>query len=154
MHIILLTHQRELLKKSGTGKLVSSVLKDTCEIITWKRKEPSNILTEKTSPENTVLVYPGESGNECFDITPIENFIIIDGTWQESNKIFNRSPYLKQFRQFTFPQNLKSSYSLRRNQKNYGLCTIESVIEIYRLKKLIPEADELEKIFINFQKQY
>lgn len=136
MFVYLLTHEKELLRKSGTGVLVKTVLTDLCQIIPWKRVEPSPVLKEILDIDNTVLVYPGEDSTLCNELVleSIENFILLDGTWQESQKMFNRSPYLKRFKKVMFSENLKSKYILRRNQKSFGLCTIESVIELSKIK--------------------
>lgn len=154
MKIILLTHEKELLKKTGTGKIVKKELGNSCNIIPWKRKEPSILLEKQLSRKNTVLVYPGGESEDSIDLTNIENFIIIDGTWQESKKIFNKSPYLKKYRRFSFSENYQSNYQLRKNQKKSGLCTIESVIELYKLKDLRSEPENLLNAFLAFQKSY
>lgn len=154
MNIILLTHEKELLKKTGTGKLVKEVMNSSTQIITWKRKEPDTLLEKDLIPENTLLVYPGGEDESNIDLTNIENFIIIDGTWQEANKIYNRSPYLKRFSKLTFSSNYKSTYNLRKNQKKSGLCTIESVIELYRLKGHGDVVTLLEKTYDSFKSKF
>lgn len=154
MNIILLTHERELFKKTGTGKLVKEVMNSSTQIITWKRKEPDTLLEKDLIPENTLLVYPGGEDESNIDLTNIENFIIIDGTWQEANKIYNRSPYLKRFNKLTFSSNYKSTYNLRKNQKKSGLCTIESVVELYKLKGNSEIATLLEKTYDSFKSKF
>lgn len=111
------------------------------------------------SPENTVLVYPTNDQSDSPDITPhsiteIENFLIIDGTWQEANKIYNRSPYLKRFQKFSLPENLQSEYKLRKNQKSSGLSTVESAIKILILKAYNKESELLHERFTEFQDSY
>lgn len=152
MRIILLTHEREILRKNGTGKIVQNVTGDNCSIIEWKRKEPSILIKKELSEKNTLLVYPGDEESTISDISGIENFILLDGTWQEARKIYNKSPYLKRFRSYKFSAENKSSYTLRRNQKETGLCTVESVIELYKLKGDYCTAEKLNNAFNVFQK--
>ncbi|WP_235839589.1 tRNA-uridine aminocarboxypropyltransferase [Cognaticolwellia mytili] len=79
-----------------------------------------------------------------------ENIIIIDSTWQEANKIFNQSSYLKNAPQFTLKTTNDSSYKLRANQPKGGLCTIECIIEVLRLKGQDKLAAELSVKFEQF----
>lgn len=144
MNFILLTHEREISRKTGTGKLVKKNLDDQCKIITWSRVEPDKEITEKIDPNKTVLLYPGES-EYSVDINKIENFIILDGTWQEARKIYNKSPYLKDFLKFQITATDKSIFNIRRNQIEGGLCTAESVIKILRMREESQKADKLEK---------
>lgn len=150
MFIYLLTHEKELLKKTGTGKIVNEVM-ENCSVIKWKRKEPHQILEKELNPNNTILVYPSDTEpGYSGDLSEIENFILLDGTWQEAKKMYNRSPYLKRFKHYSFPSDIKSNYILRRNQKDFGLCTVESVIELCRLKGDIYMEDKLSCLFDNF----
>ena len=53
--------------------------------------------------------------------------IIIDATWQEARKIYNRSAYLKHLPRLTVLPSSPSRYTLRRNQTEGGLSTAECV---------------------------
>jgi DTW domain-containing protein YfiP len=79
-----------------------------------------------------------------------ENIIIIDSTWQEANKIFNQSAYLKNAPQFTLKTTNNSLYKLRANQPKGGLCTIECIIEVLKLKGQDKRAAELSVKFEQF----
>lgn len=154
MNIILLTHEKELLRKNGTGQLVKNKISDSTEIIRWKRKEPSSLIENDLNSKNTLLVYPGGDDENCTDFKHIENFILLDGTWQEANKIYNKSPYLKRFKKFSFSCSYKSTYNLRKNQKLSGLCTIESVIELYKLKENYGIVTLLQNAYDSFKLKF
>ncbi|MCV2403733.1 DTW domain-containing protein [Marinomonas sp. C2222] len=149
MKIWLLTHSEELKKTTGTGPLVKELLKHECEIIEWSRVEPNQKIIE-LSAEDTVLIYPSDSmeNSTVHSTSIVNNIIIIDGTWQQARKIYNRSPYLKAFPHYEI-QGESSIYSKRQNQKNTGLCTAE--VAIYSLKQREhPMADELLNHFLEF----
>jgi DTW domain-containing protein YfiP len=112
-----------------------------------------------------VLLYSkGESSPAISPVTPsvvtsllssvtiekYENIIIIDATWQESKKIFNQSPYLKNAPQFTLKTENDSVYKLRANQPKGGLCTIECIIEVLKLKGQVKLATLLSLKFSQF----
>lgn len=150
MKFWLLTHTEELKKTTGTGKLIKETLDEYCEIIPWSRVTPSeSILT--LSPNNTVLIYPNENDQATSfnsDTSQIENIIIIDGTWQQARKIYNRSPYLHAFPHKEI-QDVKSIYTKRRNQKSIGLCTAE--VAIYLLdERDHPSTKALRDRFLEF----
>lgn len=141
MHIYLLTHANELKKSTATGPLVKDVLGSSCDVIVWERTNPT-VLLRSLDPLNTMLVYPSSENHTVDDdkeisYQHIENFILLDGTWQEARKIFNRSPYLHTFQRLTIGTQKVSQYRLRRNQQSNGLCTAETVIEI------LDQCDEL-----------
>ncbi|MCJ8269954.1 MAG: DTW domain-containing protein, partial [Psychrosphaera sp.] len=84
------------------------------------------------------------------DINNIDHLIILDGTWQEARKIYNKSDYLKQAKWFSFEQSAASRYNLRRNQVAGGLCTAECAIEVLKLKGLDDSAEQLTGLFEDF----
>jgi len=151
MKLVLLTHSRETQKASNTGQLVHKHVANT-QIIIWQRTHPDPSLLEIIKAGNTALLYP--EGNETHSsfMTPddFENFILIDSTWQEARKIYNRSPYLQQLPCIQLAVKQSSSYTLRRNQLEGGLCTAECAIELLRNKQLTEVADKLEAAFVSF----
>ena len=151
MKIFLLTHERELLRASNTGVLATSVAPEIVERVVWQRNTPSDIVLNAIKCEQTVLLYPQE--NESIEAAPIaafDNIILLDATWQEARKIFNRSAYLKDLPRAHIQPRQSSQYQRRRNQIDGGLCTAECVVEILRLKNCGDIADRLEAAFILF----
>lgn len=151
MKIFLLTHERELMRASNTGALAVSLVPEMVERVVWQRSIPSELLLQAIEHEKTVLLYPLEDeATHAAPITDFDNIIILDATWQEARKIFNRSSYLKGLpRAHIQPQQI-SQYQLRRNQLDGGLCTAECVVEILKLKKFEDRAELLETAFGQF----
>ena len=131
MKIILLTHERELHRGTNTGSLAIDDSNDIVERILWERVNPNKDLTKLIENNEALLLYSkGESSSEISStvsssessamssansstsIQDYENIIIIDGTWQESQKIFNHSPYLKIAPKFTLKTANDSTYIL------------------------------------------
>ncbi len=153
MKFYLLTHQRELGRKSNTGQLVLDCLADhltnKAERIIWDRVNPDPQLTRLVKDHQIALIYPKDA-SENTHMQHFENILIIDSTWQEANKIYNRSAYLKHIAKFTMTDHAKSNYQLRRNQPEGGLCTAECVIEILRLRGEKRLAENLTQSFSKF----
>ncbi len=155
MHFILLTHSRELSKKSATGPLIKQLLPDQCDIIEWSRTSADNRLTRALDLSRTLLIYPEAKADAQIvqssdDLSQFDTFIILDGTWQEARKIYNRSPYLHDLAHYALSVDYASRYTLRRNQKNIGLCTAEVAIELLTLKHCSADAKALDIAFTHF----
>lgn len=151
MKITLLTHQREFDRKTNTGALALEHCGDIVERVVWARREPDQALVDTIERGEAALVYPtGDSTS-----APLEDFaqvILIDATWQEARKIYNHSPYLQAAPRVILEAGATSSYRLRRNQRDGGLCTAECVIEILRKHGEDTAADRLEAAFIQFNR--
>lgn len=146
MKIFLLTHERELLRPSNTGVLAQSIAPELIERIMWARNAPNLALLNVINHENTVLLYPADDADDA-QIESFENIILLDATWQEARKMFNKSPYLKNLPRAHIKPRQVSQYQLRRNQSEGGLCTAECVVEILIAKNHIDIAGRLDAAF-------
>ncbi|WP_323844970.1 tRNA-uridine aminocarboxypropyltransferase [Microbulbifer magnicolonia] len=149
MRITLLTHERELQRKTNTGALALEYCGDMVKRLVWARREPDPALLESIERGEAALVYPGG------DATPerLEDFahvILIDATWQEARKIYNHSPYLQAAPRVAIATHAESSYRLRRNQPQGGLCTAECVTEILHRHGEHTAADRLAAAYVHF----
>ena len=153
LNFTLLTHFKEFEKRSNTGRLVLDVLGSAAEQVRWDRMNPPAGLLKEIEAGGVALVYPGAVDENDGDLTDINRFILIDGTWHEARKIHQRSPYLQKVRRVNLTPSGKSRYNLRKNQKEACLCTAECVIAILRSTGNDAEADQLEERFLSFIRQ-
>lgn len=153
MSIILLTHQRELDRKTNTGVLALETCAGIVRRVVWARREPDPALVDLLQRDQAVLVYPGGDGPAA-QLGDYEHVILLDATWQEARKMYNQSPYLRSAPKAELSVDKASSYRLRRNQPAGGLCTAECVIHILRDKGLYQEAAELETRFSAFNQRH
>lgn len=157
MQIILLTHEREVARPSNTGQVVlSAICEDgvSAKRLVWRRTEPDKSLLEIVGNTTAGLLYPDSELAGCsrdpVDIACCEQFILLDATWQEARKMYNRSPYLHAVARVSLNSPPGSRFRLRRNQKTEGLCTAECVVEILRRKGRAGLAEKLEERFLQF----
>ncbi|WP_295798644.1 DTW domain-containing protein [uncultured Microbulbifer sp.] len=157
MKIFLLTHERELDRRTNTGSLALSVAggaNGLVQRIVWSRTSPDPVLAKMVESGAAGLLYPlSEAEGREIEVAECDNFILLDATWQEARKMFNRSPYLKAAPRVNLRPEQGSSYRLRRNQKSGGLCTAECVIEILRAKEDRILAGKIEEAFLKFNIQ-
>jgi DTW domain-containing protein YfiP len=143
MKLFLLTHQKELHRKTNTGSLALEYLGEEAEVILWERTKPNKKLLTCIEEGGVALLYPHEQSEVLCEITPYNTYILIDSTWQEAQKIYNQSPYLHTLPCVKVQTDKSSVYSLRRNQKASGLCTAEIVAEVLRSKSRFDLAENL-----------
>lgn len=148
MNIFLLTHQRERSKKTNTGSLVVDVLGEKAQVVLWDRVTPDPELLRVIGEGSIALLYPSAESQLLSEISDYQNYIIIDGTWQEAQKIYNRSSYLKSLPAVRISTNKASAYNLRRNQREGCLCTAECAIEILKAKGFTMLANDLQSNFL------
>ncbi len=148
MSIFLLTHPKECLKKSNTGKLVLDVLETKAKLVIWDRVTPDTELLKCIDEGAVALLYPSAHSQLVVQANAYQNYIVIDGTWQQAQKIYNRSPYLKALPAVKISVNQPSAFHLRRNQKPGGLCTAECVIEILKARGDTKLASNLQSTFL------
>lgn len=165
IRFILLTHENEFAKRTNTGRLIENAFENTC-VIKWSRVEPSRELLRIISEEKYVyLLYPEsdeEKSRECridvdSDLNKSDhmiNIIIIDGTWQESVKIYNRSSYLQNIKRISLDNVTASEYKLRRKKALHQLCTVEAAIEVLKKFDESSNASILSEYFKKFQDNY
>lgn len=150
MKLFLLTHQKELHRKTNTGALALELLGHDVEVILWERPKPNKKLLDYIEQGKTALLYPHEKSETLAETIDYEAYILIDSTWQEAQKIYNQSPYLHDIPCINIQRDKKSVYSLRRNQKESGLCTAEIIIEVLKNKSMFDKAERLEKMLNDF----
>lgn len=157
MTFYLLTHPRELKRTTNSGTVVLKSLGDQdVKLIPWERNRPDRELLSVSQEENSVLIYHDPRGENIpagGDLTGIENFILLDGTWQEARKMYNKSPYLHEMKRYVLPVENESLYNIRRNQTAGGLCTAECVIEILKIRQESEKAGALLQNFLFFLKE-
>ncbi len=154
MKIYLLTHEREISKPTNTGILVSELLGAEVERVIWQRKQPNSRLESECLQGSAGLLYPRSELPEDvpaeYEIDDFESFVVLDATWQEARKIYNKSPYLQAAKKVSLVPKAVSTYQLRRNQKPGGLSTAESVIEVLRSKNRAQDCERLARLFDEF----
>jgi DTW domain-containing protein len=152
MKIFLLTHSKEPLKKTNTGKLVKQIMGEQAEVIIWERKKPNPQIIQLIKDNNIALLYPSSKNEISVEKSTIENYILIDGTWQQAQKIFNLSTYLHIIPTFNVSNDSPSEFVLRRNQREGCLCTAECAIEILKDINQLEKSDKLSEAFMEHLK--
>lgn len=154
MKIYLLTHEREIHRPTNTGSIATAICGEVVQRVIWQRRHPDPEIVELIQAGDAALVYPGtESGLSLKPVSAFETFILLDATWQEARKMYNRSPYFKGAERVSLDPGIESAYCLRRNQREGGLCTAECVIELLQAKGFGAVAENLREEFGRFNQR-
>jgi DTW domain-containing protein YfiP len=140
-NIMLCCHSKEWQRNDNTGQwaLLSS---QNIRRIRWHRKPeliyPALSTELLIKEDGHYLLFPSDDAEDIqqlfqktaqSDAQPIVQLWVIDGTWQEAQKMLRQSPWLKALPkvkiQASLGQTLESQFQLRRNQQ--GLCTMEAI---------------------------
>ncbi|NOH72191.1 DTW domain-containing protein [Vibrio pectenicida] len=162
-HIALLMHENEQGRETNTGQWLLKSTKSASQHI-WKRKQPCSKLAALISDPSyqAFVLFPGQqsqlinkaihNGGQIKNTTLL--FIILDGTWQEANKMLRKSPWLQDIPKVSLDADIASSYHLRRNQKFGNLCTLEVGAEIIRCLGYAESAVQLHQFLIHYSKAF
>ncbi|OIQ24381.1 MAG: DTW domain-containing protein [Vibrio sp. MedPE-SWchi] len=168
-------HENELKRATNTGRwLMASV--DKCSQHVWQRKVPNQSLIDLIEQPHVapMILYPSENSVLVTEVLARLNkegikenqksastfgqtlplFIILDGTWQEAKKMVNKIPWLEQCQQVHLLPTSQSNYTLRRNQEDGHLCTLEVAAELLKLVGESRAASQLTEFFNNYMKIY
>jgi tRNA-uridine aminocarboxypropyltransferase len=156
--IHLLTHQRESERPTNTGQLAIELFPQQVTRIIWNRVNQDKTLLKLASNKQLALIHPSGKPLEANkgianSGPPFHQYVLLDATWQEAQKILNRTPYLKQLEVFSINTKTSSDYLLRRNQRADGLCTAECVIELFKTHDEIKNAEILIDHFHSFNQR-
>ncbi len=147
----MLFHPREIHKRNSSGrllKMISNVQHDT-----WHRLKNEQ-LSQKY--QDYCLIYPDHENTQNITTdNEINNqdykgFLWIDSTWQQSQKMLRQSPWLNKLPKKTIVGPV-SNYKLRRNQKDGGLSTLESMAYWLKSENKHEQAQELLQFFQTYQ---
>ncbi len=146
----ILFHPREISRRNSTGRLLKSCT--DIQSTTWHRLKNQQ---QETTFANHALIYPhqNEIENKNDSTTDLNHFLWVDSTWQESHKMMRQSPWLTKMRKYSIT-NTRSAFRLRRNQKQDGLSTLESLAYWLMEQGHSQPALELLEHFDHFQEAF
>jgi DTW domain-containing protein YfiP len=149
--ILLLTHEREISKPTNTASCAINVFPKRVHQFIWHRTEPDPGLLKLLELKRVGLVYPNANGDtELTTANECDHWLILDGTWQEARKIFNRSSYLHNLPRIQLTPAHPSQYQLRRNQKPNGLSTAECIALLLKENSETEECNQVLAEFTHF----
>lgn len=96
--ILIVRHQWEAFKSTGTARLAQLALADL-RIVDMAAENPEPVRAELQQLEGAWLLYPGRESAQRL-ATPPQTLVVLDGTWRQTRKMLRRLPELSRFPRF------------------------------------------------------
>ena len=135
--ISICSHSNEWHKIDNTGHW-AFLSSSSINRIKWHRKaelidwgdltKPTKNIKNGGNKNTEYLLFPSADAQDIEQLnTPIDRLWVIDGTWQEAQKMLRQSPWMQDLPhvKIALAADAKSAFVLRRNQQ--GLSTLEAI---------------------------
>jgi len=163
---VLLMHRDEVFKPTNTGRLIADVLPQQTRVFCWSRTEPAQELVELLSDpqRRCVIVFPAdanETGSKSRTLVTelpaddkVTTFILLDGTWKQSGRMFHLSRWLEGVPCVVLPDALVRGYAVRKSHQEHYLSTAEAAGLCLEMVGEIRAANALQDYFELFNVHY
>lgn len=163
---ILLMHRDEVFKPTNTGRLIADVLPRQTHVFCWSRTEPPRELVDllEDPSRRCVIVFPLDaceasvkprrSIRDLPEDGKITTFILLDGTWKQSGRMFHLSRWLDATPCIVLPETLVKGYAVRKSHQEHYLSTAEAAGLCLELANEVHVAHALQNYFQLFNLHY
>lgn len=126
-NLLILQHPHERKKYYSTARMVNRAIENSHLVrgLLFDESELEPIF----SNQKVYLLFPGEGSQDCQQVSLDQDstVVVLDGTWSEAGKIFNRNAFLGRLPRLTFTQPFRSNYRIRKQPRDHYLSTLESI---------------------------
>ncbi|WP_331344398.1 tRNA-uridine aminocarboxypropyltransferase [Cellvibrio sp. UBA7661] len=135
---VLVMHRDEVFKPTNSGRLIADVFPHRTHVFCWSRTEPvRELLVLLADPRRyCVIVFPADANEgaakprdliyELPSDDRVITFILLDGTWKQSGRMFHLSRWLEGIPCIVLPEALMRSYAVRKSHQEHYLSTAEA----------------------------
>lgn len=139
---IVLMHRNEIFKPTNSGRLIADLLPCNTHMYLWSRTQPEPGLLELLADpqRDCLIVFPvdaadakgGEGVSTRKVVTgvlpagKIPTFILLDGTWKQSGRMFHLSRWLDALPCLSLPEKILRRYAVRKSHQEHYLSTVEA----------------------------
>lgn len=138
----MLQHPTEVGHPKGTARILGQCLA-RLELFTGDTTEDFREAGFETDTVtgSSALLFPGPGSDtlESSDLSHIDHWIILDGTWRKAARILHQNPVLAALPRFHFASPPASAYAIRKAPGSHHLATAEAVA--YLLTVVEPDLD-------------
>jgi DTW domain-containing protein len=163
---VLLLHRIEVFKPTNTGRLLADIFPHQTHAFCWDRTAPDAQLIKLLQDENRqcFIVFPAdtvqakEKMRPVFEKIPANNklttFILLDGTWKQSSRMFHLSHWLENIPCVSLPEGSLRRYAVRKSHQEGYLSTAEAAALCLQLVNEEKNAELLLDYFDLFNAHY
>lgn len=166
VEFVLLMHRIEVFKPTNTGRLIADVFPQQTHAFCWSR----------TTPEQALLALLQDKQRQCFIVFPadtpeakakprpvftelpsngkINTFILLDGTWKQSSRMFHLSRWLEDVPCVSLPEGSLRGYAVRKSHQDDYLSTAEAAALCLQMAGEAANSELLLNYFQLFNEHY
>lgn len=166
VEFILLMHTDEVFKPTNTGRLIADILPLQTHAFCWSRTEPVQELLDLLgdSRRRCLIVFPADASSagsrprSLVSSLPMDDkintFILLDGTWKQSGRMFHLSRWLEGVPCVVLPESLVRGYAVRKSHQEHYLSTAEAAALCLEMAQEPHAALVLQDYFQLFNQHY
>ena len=163
---VLVMHRDEVFKPTNSGRLIADVFPHQTHVFCWSRTEPARELLALLADPGRycVIVFPADANegaakpHELVYELPRDGrtitFILLDGTWKQSGRMFHLSRWLDDLPCVVLPEALVRNYAVRKSHQEHYLSTAEAAGLCLQMANENSAADVLLDYFQLFNLHY
>lgn len=159
----LVMHTDEITKYTNTGRLILNSMTTSKSFIWDRTNPPAELLSLLNNPQyQPYIIFPNDKPEYAERVTSFKKaeegkipvFILIDSTWGQARKIYNKSSYLSSLPILPIDPKSNSRYTLRKQKHDKHLSTVEVAIELLNISQNNKESEALANYFDLFLASY
>jgi len=163
---ILLLHPIEVYKPTNTGRLIADMFSAQTHAFCWSRTDPEAALLTLLQDINRecFIVFPADTPeakakqrpvvSEIANDKKIKTFILLDGTWKQSGRMFHLSRWLEQVPCVSLPEGVLRGYAVRKSHQEDYLSTAEAAALCLQMVGELSGSEALLDYFQLFNEHY
>jgi len=130
-HLMLLQHPREARNPIGTARMTHRSLPGSQLRVGVDFSQDAALQAAiSDATRTTVILYPARNAKDARELQAVKgelNVVVIDGTWTQARKLWNRNPILHALPAYRLNPVTPGQYKIRKEPEAHCLSTIEAV---------------------------
>ena len=148
--VVLVTHRREVVTSTNTGRLAARVLEGASVRVRGVR----DAAPPEPLPEGRRLALFPAPGARVLSLADADGervvLLVPDGTWSQARRLLRRDDDLRDIEAVALPPAPPTRYGLRRTTREGALCTIEAIAAALG----VLEGDEIEARLLEIRDRF
>jgi DTW domain-containing protein YfiP len=133
-HVVFIQHPLESRVAISTCRMAHLSLPNSELHVALNAEDIPRLVATLKEP-GTALLFPADDATDVEALqTPPKTLVVVDGTWDNAKKLFQRSPLLKALPRIGFVPPAPGNYRIRKEPAEHCLSTIEAIAQV--LEKL------------------
>lgn len=150
--VVVVRHQREGWKSTGTARIAGLALPNLRLLEYGEDAQPALDELPGELGEGAVLLFPAD-GAVPVDVAQVKRLVVIDGTWRQVRRMYQRLPALHGLPRLALPAKAEKVLRLRESSLEEGRSTLEAIADALGLVEGASVATPLHALHARYVEQ-